>query len=395
VIDSASFDSLKGYVGFTDASTAALRELHPLVSPRFSEIVDDFYAAIAVHPAARAAITGGDAQVTRLKATLTAWLDSLLLGPHDDAYLEARARIGRIHVRISLPQAYMFTAMNRIRGRLSDVTHRSLRDQPAKLARSEDALNQILDLDLAIMLETYREDLTRKNEQAERLAAMGEFASSIGHELRGPIAVIESSLYLLRQHIGPEASAAPRVAKHLERIAHQLRDSRRTIDDLLELARSRPVHIQRAPVRAVVEAAVELAALPPGVTVDISVPRELRADFDWDQMQHALVALLNNANQAMNGAGYLAVEAEVDEKGLTLRVCDDGPGVPAELHGRIFDALFTTKAKGSGLGLALCRRILDAHRGRIQVEPSERGARFALWIPSASPDARVAPPGSP
>ena len=90
----------------------------------------------------------------------------------------------------------------------------------------------------------------------------------------------------------------------------------------------------------------------------------------------------------MNGVGHLAVQAEVDDKGLALRICDDGPGVPAALHGRIFDALFTTKAKGSGLGLALCRRIVDAHRGRIEVEPSDRGARFALWIPNVAPPVR-------
>ena len=383
--DSTSFDSLREYVGFTDASAAALRALYPLAHPRFPEIVDDFYEAIAAHPSARAAITGGDAQITRLKSTLTAWLDTLLLGPHDDAYLETRARIGRVHVRIGLPQVYMFTAMNRIRVQLGEVVRRGLRDRPAELASSEDALNQILDLELAIMLETYRQELTSRSEQAERLAAMGEFASGIGHELRSPLGVIESSLYLLRQHIGPAASAAPPVAKHLDRIAEQLRRSRRTIDDLLELARNRPVRVQRAPVRAVVEAALEAAALPSSVIVDVAVPPELRADFDWDQMQHALVALFNNANQAMNSAGHLVVQAEVNEQGLSLRVCDDGPGVPVELHGRIFDALFTTKAKGSGLGLALCRRILDAHGGRIEVEPSDRGARFALWIPNAAP----------
>ena len=383
--DPDSFASLKEYVGFTDASAAALRGLHPLAHREFPEIVDDFYAAITAHPDARATITGGEAQIARLKATLTAWLSSLLLGPHDDAYRQARARIGRMHVVIGLPQAYMFTAMNRLRVQLGAVVRRALRDRAEELARSEDALNQILDLELAIMLETYSQDLTTKSEQAERLAALGEFASGIGHELRGPIAVIESSLYLLRQHISPEASAMPPVAKHLDRIAEQLRRSRRTIDDLLELTRNRPLLVQRAPVRAVVEAALELAALPSPITVEISVPPELRATFDWDQMQHALVALLNNANQAMNGAGYLTVQAEVDEGGLTLRICDDGPGVPVELHGRIFDALFTTKAKGSGLGLALCRRILDAHRGRIEVEPSDHGARFALWIPHVAP----------
>jgi signal transduction histidine kinase len=388
VSDAGSLDDLKRYVGFTDASAAALRALYPLASPWFPEIVDDFYEAVVAHPDARAAITGGAAQIARLKTTLTAWLDALLLGPHDDAYLDRRSRIGHVHVRIGLPQAYIFTATNRIRVRLGEAVRLGLRDRPAERARSEDALNQILDLELAIMLESYRQELTSRSAQAERLAVMGEFASGIGHELRSPLGVIESSLYLLRQHIGPTAGAAPPVAKHLDRIAEQLRRSRRTIDDLLELARNPPVRVQHASVRAVVDAALEVAALPSTVTVDVAVPPELKADFDWDQLQHALVALFNNANQAMNGVGDLAVQADVDERGLSLRVCDDGPGVPVELRGRIFDALFTTKAKGSGLGLALCRRILDAHRGRIEVEASDRGARFALWIPNVAPPVR-------
>ena len=386
--DAGFLDDLKRYVGFTYASAAALRALHPLASPWFPEIVDDFYEAVVAHPDARAAITGGAAQIARLKTTLTAWLDTLLLGPHDDAYLDRRSRIGHVHVRIGLPQAYIFTAMNRIRVRLGEAVRLGLRDRPAERARSEDALNQILDLELAIMLESYRQELTSRSAQAERLAVMGEFASGIGHELRSPLGVIESSLYLLRQHIGPRAGAAPPVAKHLDRIAEQLWRSRRTIDDLLELARNPPVRVQHASVRAVVDAALEVAALPSTVTVDVAVPPELKADFDWDQLQHALVALFNNANQAMNGVGDLAVQADVDERGLSLRVCDDGPGVPVELRGRIFDALFTTKAKGSGLGLALCRRILDAHRGRIEVEASDRGARFALWIPNVAPPVR-------
>ena len=137
------------------------------------------------------------------------------------------------------------------------------------------------------MLETYREELLAKNAQAERLATMGQFASGIGHELRNPIGVIESSLYLLRQHIGP-ASAAPPRRQAPRAYRDQLRRSRRTIDDLLELTRNRPLLVQRSPVRAVVEAALELAApLPPGI-VTIDLP-ELAPTPTPDQMQHALV----------------------------------------------------------------------------------------------------------
>jgi two-component system sensor histidine kinase HydH len=377
-----SLESLKRYVGFTDDSADALRELYALAAPRFPDIVEDFYAAIAVHPDARAFMTAGERQIARLKITLTAWLESLLLGPHDGAFVDRRARIGDAHVRIGLPQAYIFTAVSRIRTRLAEVVRRSLRDRPAALARIEDALHQILDLELAIMLESYRADLTTKSEQAERLAVVGELASSIGHELRNPLAVIESSSFLLRQHLGPDWAAVPTVAKHLDRIADQVRRSQRTIDDVLELARNRPLYIVSAPLRAVVDAAVEAAALPATVTVEVAVPPALRGHFDRDQIQRALVALLSNASQAMNGTGHILVQGEADGEGITLRVCDDGPGVPVELHGSIFDALFTTKAKGSGLGLALCRQILAAHDGRIGIEPSERGARFALWVPS-------------
>src|SRR5262245_56008752 len=115
------FANIKLYVGFTAASSSALRELHPIAAPFFPRIVDDFYAAIEAHPGARQAITGGTAQIERLKQTLLRWMDTLLLGPHDEEYFEARARIGRMHVRIALPQAYMFTAMDRIRVHLLDV----------------------------------------------------------------------------------------------------------------------------------------------------------------------------------------------------------------------------------------------------------------------------------
>src|SRR5678809_573823 len=150
------FENIKLYVGFTDASSSALRELHPIALPFFQPIVDDFYAAIEAHPGARQAITGGPAQIERLKQTLIRWMDTMLLGPHDEDYYERRARIGRMHVRIALPQQYMFTAMDRIRVRLLDVVRTKIADDPAKLDRIATAVNQILDLELAIMLETYR-----------------------------------------------------------------------------------------------------------------------------------------------------------------------------------------------------------------------------------------------
>src|SRR5262245_59879544 len=155
------FESIKLYVGFTEQSSAVLRELQPLAAPFFTDIIDDFYAAIEAHPGASQAITGGQAQIDRLKQTLLRWIDKLLLGPHDEEYFQLRARIGRMHVRIGLPQVFMFTAMDRIRVRLLDVVRRKLANDQARLDTTATAVNQILDLELAIMLETYSEQTHR------------------------------------------------------------------------------------------------------------------------------------------------------------------------------------------------------------------------------------------
>jgi signal transduction histidine kinase len=375
------FDNLKAYIGFTDQSSAALRDLHPLAEPFFEPIVDDFYDAIDAHPGASAAITGGPAQIARLKGTLMQWIDKLLRGPHDEAYYELRARIGRMHVRIALPQQYMFTAMDRIRVHLLEVVQDHV-TEPATARRMATAVNQICDLELAIMLETYREDLVQKNRNAERLATIGQFAANIGHELRNPLGVVESSLFLLRQHLGPEAAAAPQVAKHLDRIGNEVKRANQTIADLLDLARNKPPKRRPVPLKTVVETAAEAALLPAAVIFESTVPQGLTGNVDPDQVRQVLVNLITNAAQAVNGRGHVRVEGEAAPDGATrLRVRDDGPGVPDENRRAIFDALFTTKAKGSGLGLALCRRIMEAHGGTIELEATTSGASFLLTFP--------------
>src|SRR5690606_22350325 len=101
-MDHDTFTLAKRYVDFDASMQAALKSFHPIAQPHFGPIVDDFYDVIERFPTARAVITGGREQIKRLKLTLIEWLESLLAGPHDAAYLEARARIGRVHVRIGL-----------------------------------------------------------------------------------------------------------------------------------------------------------------------------------------------------------------------------------------------------------------------------------------------------
>jgi two-component system sensor histidine kinase HydH len=388
------FDSIKQYVGFTNESSAELRAFHPVAKPFLGQIIDDFYDAIERHPRASAALTGGKDQIERLKKTLSGWLDSMLLGPHDEAYYRSRARIGQVHIRIALPQEFMFTAMDRIRIRLMDVVRERL--SPSDLhdaRRTATALDQILDLELAIMLETYREDLVTKNRNAERLATIGQFAASIGHELRNPLGVMESSLFLLRQHLRPEVADAPHVSKHLHRIGGEIARANKAINDLLDLANNRPPNRRRANVRLLIELAGQAVLLPAAVIVETVIAPGLTVEVDPEQFHQVLTNLLTNAAQATNGSGRIWIEGTaLPGSGARLRVRDDWPGVPADVRYRIFEALFTTKTKGSGLGLALCRRILEAHGGTIDLEQSERGASFVLNLPAA---VGPAAPGSP
>jgi signal transduction histidine kinase len=384
-VDDLTFlQNVKAYVGFSEDASAALREAHALMAPHFGPIIDDFYATIEAHPGARASITGGAAQIQRLKKSLLSWIDELFRGPHDEEYFQRRARIGRVHVQISLPQVYMFTAMDRIRVKTQAVIRQSSGFDAERAARTSTALDQMLDIELAIMLETYREDLVAKNRTAERLATIGQFAAGIGHELRNPLGVVESSAFLVTRRLEQLQISDANLSRHMEKIASEVQRSNKTINDLLELARSKPLKRRPVDARQFIERALPAAHLPAAVDVEITAPPGVTLDADPDQLARVLTNLLINAGQAMSGRGHVWVDAERQGAATSIVVRDEGPGVPPEVRGRIFEALFTTKAKGNGLGLALCRRIAEAHGGKVTLEPSERGAAFKISIPDGS-----------
>lgn len=385
-MDGSQFALAKEYVDFDERTEAALRAFHPVAEPHFVSIVDDFYGRIEEVPSARALITGGKPQIERLKLTLRDWLQVLLQGPYDEAYLEARSRIGRVHVRIGMPQEFMFTAMNRIRVRLQEIALSAYTSDPATGRDVQRALGQVMDLELAIMLDTYREVLIDRMRASERLATIGQLAASIGHELRNPLGTIDSSLFLVQQRLTKLGVDDQQLNKHYEKIGNQIKHCGKIITNLLDLARERPPARRRTSVDQLVQIALERAALPPGVEASIEELSATTIDGDPDDLSHVLVNLLTNAAQAQQGRGRIRVSAQRFKGGTALRVADSGPGVPAEIRHRIFDALFTTRARGTGLGLALCRRIVHAHGGEIELEPSESGAVFRVWIPDLQED---------
>lgn len=161
------FDELKRYVRFDDDDARALLAFRPLAAPHFERIAREFYERIREHEDAHAVFTGEE-QIERLQRSMVRWMDRVLSGTYDDAYLEETRHIGRVHVRVGLPQRYMFTSMALIRVSLEAVAEKEL---GAAAAGTRFALTRLLDLELAIMVESYREDLEAQALRREALEA--------------------------------------------------------------------------------------------------------------------------------------------------------------------------------------------------------------------------------
>lgn len=373
------FAELKRYVGFGPDDEQALRQLHPVAQPHFKQFAEVFYQRILEHEGARESLVGGESVVGHLKVTLQAWMDKLLSGPWDEGYYELRCRIGRMHVRISLPQHYMFGAMNVMRQQMNTVIDDRYVDDLGELHRARMALGKILDLELAIMLHTYREDLLAQQSRQERLATFGQLVGSIGHELRNPLGVMETSLHILKQRLPVDE----RTQKHVERIGGQIGIANRIISDLLDMIRDRPLTRESLSLAEVVDSAVQTLSKPEGVTLTLEGLEELPPVVgDRGQLRQLFFNLLENAVQACAETGQVRLTASRAAPGVRVAIEDTGPGVDPVTLRRLFEPLVTTKEKGVGLGLALVKRIAERHEGSISYERAEpKGARFVVQLP--------------
>ncbi len=372
------FVELLDYVGFGHADQVILRALHPGLAPDFPAVSEVFYARILEYPPARAVLERGESSVGRLKHSLVAWMDGLFQGPWDEAYVERRARIGRAHVRIALPQHYMFGAMNVLRRELSTRISQLVPPTSPEHHVAQNALSRMLDLELAIMLQTYREDLEAQKARTERLSTFGQVVASIGHELRNPLGVAESSVFLLEKRVGGD----PNARKHLQRIGEQIAVANGIVGALLDLVRDRPMNAQPLALSELVESAVDRVPRPEGITVEVRPLDGLRVLGDAAQLRQVFVNLVQNAVEACGETGRVTVEGRNVDGKVEIAVEDTGHGLDASIKARLFEPLITTKPKGVGLGLALVRRIAERHGGTIvHVAPPTRGARFVLALP--------------
>lgn len=224
----------------------------------------------------------------------------------------------------------------------------------------------------AALYRAQRERLDRLH-RAERLAAVGQLAAGVAHEIRNPLTAIRSTMqYLLRD-------LDPGTPKHqlVEELLSEVDRINGTVGGLLSLSRSGEVRRVEMDLLEPLSKAVQLVqaqAAEKGVEIagDLALP-ESRVLGDAGQLKQVFLNLLLNALQAMSGGGRIAVAARSWRPGggdpwVEVRVTDTGPGIPPDQLRRIFDPFYTTKRDGTGLGLAICHGIIEQHEGEIHLE---------------------------
>lgn len=233
----------------------------------------------------------------------------------------------------------------------------------------------------------------------EKLAALGQMASVVGHELRNPLAVMNNSVYFLKTKMSSAAGGAgldPKLEKHIRIIESEIVKSNMIIRDVLDFARNRALNASVQKVDELVEKAIERIQIPAQVTLQKDLQlQDLTAEVDEDELRQVLVNLLENACQAMTSGGRLSVGTKAQESGILIEIGDTGCGIPQEFLNKIFTPFFTTKSRGTGLGLAVVKKIIEHHHGTIQVESKVgEGTLFRIQIPRTQPASAIAHPAT-
>ena len=240
--------------------------------------------------------------------------------------------------------------------------------------------------DMVVQLKSSREEIQRLHQtqmsRAEHFATLGELAAGLAHEIRNPLAGIAGVIEIISRDLPPN-SPARTVIKDAKEEAVQIN---RILTELLEIARPKPPQFRVSDICSTAEHAVMFArqqAVTKRVMIELEIGDAIPpVEHDPNQINQVLLNLLLNAIQSMDKPGTIRVVLQMDDDTLLITVSDEGKGIPAENLRNIFRPFFTTKGHGTGLGLSLARRIVEAHGGSIDATSVlGQGSEFLIRLP--------------
>jgi signal transduction histidine kinase len=293
-----------------------------------------------------------------------------------------RWRVGWRHVDIGLDQVYTNVALSRLRQGLLKIHEQICQGDAREALAARTSLNMLLDLDLAIIKDAYQTEYLARQQRSERLATIGQVAAGVAHELRNPLNVVKTSVYYL---LNARQLTAGKSAEHLQRIEKHVVLADNVITTLSNFAKMPLPNLQPFSLETCLRAAVEDNPCPGNIQVDFVMhPRLPPALADPDQIAIVFSNLIRNARDAMPNGGQLTLQATALDGAVLVHVKDTGVGIAPELFRRIMEPLYSTKARGLGLGLAMARAILEKNQGAMGVHSEVgKGSEFTVRLLAA------------
>ncbi|MGD0451564.1 MAG: PAS domain S-box protein [Candidatus Bathyarchaeia archaeon] len=223
-------------------------------------------------------------------------------------------------------------------------------------------------------------DVNERLMKTERLAAIGELSGMVGHDLRNPLASIKNATYFLKKK-GTTISETQH-KEMLEIIDKAIDHSDKIINDLLEYSREMHLELTESTLPTLLEAAMRMIHVPDRIQILNHVHEEIAIRVDADKIMRIFLNLIKNAIDATPEKGTLKISSCKTKDYVKIAFADTGTGIPKETLPKIFMPLFTTKAQGMGFGLAICKRIVEAHCGTITVKTAvNKGTTFTISLP--------------
>ena len=221
--------------------------------------------------------------------------------------------------------------------------------------------------------------------RSERLAALGEMAAMVGHELRNSLGVIRNSVYFLKIKLA-RTLKENKVHRYLDILEEQVRISDKVITDILTFNRIKPPVLRKENINDIIIGELDEIEFPKGVRKNLSLDKALpEIEIDVDQLNRVFMNVVDNALDAMPDGGELSVKTFLQDPWFVVSFGDSGMGIASENLSNVFKPGFTTKKHGSGLGLAICESIVGLHNGRIEVKSQVgQGTQVIIYLPYLS-----------